>query len=139
MSGPIRARLSSTPTAGSAIPPGTGAATGRPWTGGRRADHTERLLSPGLFDRGRLTMPVGRLSTGQQWRLALARLFRQPSEVLLLDEPTHHLSLAFVEDLEAALAGYDGTLIVSVIACCVGACTTPILPSRRLRLTAPRA
>ncbi|MFJ5677625.1 ribosomal protection-like ABC-F family protein [Streptomyces sp. NPDC093097] len=79
---------------------------------GEAADHAERLLSLGLFDREQLTVPVGRLSTGQLQRLALARLVSEPSDVLLLDEPTNHLSPALVEELETALAGYDGALVV---------------------------
>ncbi|MFE7110918.1 ribosomal protection-like ABC-F family protein [Streptomyces sp. NPDC057575] len=79
---------------------------------GHPAEHAEQLLSLGLFDRDQLTVPVGRLSTGQAQRLALARLLSEPSEVLLLDEPTNHLSPALVEELEAALADYDGALVV---------------------------
>ncbi|MEU6040534.1 ribosomal protection-like ABC-F family protein [Actinomadura sp. NPDC047616] len=79
---------------------------------GEADEHAERLLSLGLFDRDRLSVPVGRLSTGQRQRLALARMLSEPSEVLLLDEPTNHLSPALVEELEAALAGYEGALVV---------------------------
>jgi macrolide transport system ATP-binding/permease protein len=79
---------------------------------GEAADWTELLLSLGLFDRDQLTMPVVRLSTGQLQRLALARLLSVPSDVLLLDEPTNHLSPALTEDLEAALSGYDGALVI---------------------------
>ncbi|WP_405775487.1 ribosomal protection-like ABC-F family protein [Streptomyces sp. NBC_00859] len=79
---------------------------------GEAADHAEQLLSLGLFDRDQFTVPVGRLSTGQRQRLALAQLLGDPSDVLLLDEPTNHLSPALVEELETALLGYDGTLVV---------------------------
>ncbi|MER6045947.1 ribosomal protection-like ABC-F family protein [Streptomyces sp. NPDC001793] len=79
---------------------------------GEAANHTELLLSLGLFERDQLTTPVGRLSTGQLQRLALARLLSEPSDILLLDEPTNHLSPALVEELETALAGYDGTLVI---------------------------
>ncbi|QKV67541.1 ABC-F family ATP-binding cassette domain-containing protein [Streptomyces harbinensis] len=75
-------------------------------------DHAERLLDLGLFRTGQLTVPVGRLSTGQAQRLALARLLDRPRDVLLLDEPTNHLSPALAEELETALAGYPGTLVV---------------------------
>ena len=33
-------------------------------------------------------------------------------DVLLLDEPTNHLSPALVEDLEAALTGHDGAVVI---------------------------
>ncbi|MER5970042.1 ribosomal protection-like ABC-F family protein [Streptomyces sp. NPDC002055] len=79
---------------------------------GEAAEHAERLLSLGLFARDQLTVPVGRLSTGQLQRLALARLLSEPSDVLLLDEPTNHLSPALIEELETALAGYNGALVV---------------------------
>ncbi|MCX5339369.1 ribosomal protection-like ABC-F family protein [Streptomyces atratus] len=79
---------------------------------GEAAGHTERLLSLGLFDRDQLTVPVGRLSTGQLQRLALARLLSEPSDVLLLDEPTNHLSPALVEELETALTGYNGAIVI---------------------------
>ncbi|MGW1102487.1 ribosomal protection-like ABC-F family protein [Streptomyces sp. NPDC002540] len=79
---------------------------------GEAAGYTERLLSLGLFDRDQLMVPVGRLSTGQRQRLALARLLSEPSDVLLLDEPTNHLSPALVEELEAALTGYNGAVVI---------------------------
>jgi macrolide transport system ATP-binding/permease protein len=79
---------------------------------GEAAGYTERLLSLGLFDRDQLTVPVGRLSAGQLQRLALARLLSEPSDVLLLDEPTNHLSPALVEELETALTGYNGAIVI---------------------------
>ena len=57
-------------------------------------------------------MPVARLSTGQRQRLSLARLVSQPADILLLDEPTNHLSPALAEELETALAGFTGTLVL---------------------------
>ncbi|MEV5986345.1 ribosomal protection-like ABC-F family protein [Streptomyces sp. NPDC052051] len=79
---------------------------------GEADGHAEHLLSLGLFDRDQLTVPVGRLSTGQLQRLALARLLSAPWDILLLDEPTNHLSPALGEELETALTGYDGTLVI---------------------------
>ncbi|MFF2960029.1 ribosomal protection-like ABC-F family protein [Streptomyces sp. NPDC057963] len=79
---------------------------------GEADDHAERLLALGLFDRARLAVPVTRLSTGQRQRLALARLVSRPADVLLLDEPTNHLSPALAEELETALAGFAGTVVL---------------------------
>jgi macrolide transport system ATP-binding/permease protein len=84
-------------------------ARGRP---GQAEDHISDLLALGLFDRDRLAVPVGRLSTGQRQRLALARLLSAPADLLLLDEPTNHLSLGLVEELEAALDDYPGAVLV---------------------------
>lgn len=75
-------------------------------------DHTEALLSLGLFREEDLAVPVKGLSVGQRRRLALARLVTRPADLLLLDEPTNHLSPALVEELDEALAGYRGTLVV---------------------------
>jgi ATPase subunit of ABC transporter with duplicated ATPase domains len=57
---------------------------------------------------------AGTLSGGERLRAGLACVFarRQPPLLLLLDEPTNHLDLASIEELEAALAGFDGALIV---------------------------
>lgn len=61
-------------------------------------------------DEGR---PVAVLSVGQQRRLALAVLLADPPDVLLLDEPANHLSLPFVTEIEEALDGYPGSVVVA--------------------------
>lgn len=57
-------------------------------------------------------MPVVSLSIGQQRRLALARLVTRPADLLILDEPTNHIALGLVEELEEALGRYQGAVVV---------------------------
>lgn len=52
------------------------------------------------------------LSTGQRRRVEVARLTSGDHGLLLLDEPTGHLSPGLVEDLEEALDHYSGALVV---------------------------
>jgi len=52
------------------------------------------------------------LSPGERSRASLAVLVARGTNLLLLDEPTNHLDLDAIEELERALAGYDGTLVV---------------------------
>ncbi|MET9671829.1 ribosomal protection-like ABC-F family protein [Streptomyces sp. NPDC006482] len=75
-------------------------------------DRADELLALGLFSAPDLTTPVRYLSTGQRRKLELARLVTGPADLLLLDEPTNHLAPGLVEEIEAALAEYRGTLIV---------------------------
>lgn len=84
-------------------------AAGRP---GHADEYTDMLLDLGLFRAEDLTVPVAALSVGQQRRLALARLVTRPADLLVLDEPTNHITLALVEELEAALAAYAGAVVV---------------------------
>ncbi|KAB1655336.1 ABC-F family ATP-binding cassette domain-containing protein [Pseudoclavibacter chungangensis] len=67
----------------------------------------------GLLEPRDLGRPVGELSPGQRRRLAIAITLAEPPDVLLLDEPTNHLALALVDDLERALAGWPGTLVIA--------------------------
>jgi ATPase subunit of ABC transporter with duplicated ATPase domains len=52
------------------------------------------------------------LSPGERTRAALALLMARGVNCLVLDEPTNHLDLPAIEQLEVALAGYDGTLLL---------------------------
>ena len=66
------------------------------------------------FDLGaeHLRRPEAELSPGERSRAGLAVLAARGTNLLLLDEPTNHLDLDAIEELERALAGYDGTLVV---------------------------
>lgn len=67
----------------------------------------------GLLAAHDLDRPVGRLSIGQQRRTALALIVARPPHAFLLDEPTNHLSLALATELEEALGGYPGAVVVA--------------------------
>ncbi|WP_432573433.1 ABC-F family ATP-binding cassette domain-containing protein [Kineococcus sp. SYSU DK005] len=56
--------------------------------------------------------PAAGLSPGERTRAALALLQARGVNLLVLDEPTNHLDLPAIEQLEQALAGYPGTLLL---------------------------
>ncbi|MGW7518173.1 ABC-F family ATP-binding cassette domain-containing protein [Streptomyces sp. NPDC054796] len=84
-------------------------AAGRP---GQPEEYAGELLGLGLFREEDLAVPVASLSVGQRRRLELARLVTAPADLLVLDEPTNHLALSLVEELEEALAAYEGAVVV---------------------------
>ncbi len=65
-----------------------------------------------LFGPEQARTPIGSLSGGERGRLMLARALAQPSNLLVLDEPTNDLDLETLDLLEEMLADYPGTLIV---------------------------
>ncbi|WP_063729141.1 ABC-F family ATP-binding cassette domain-containing protein [Streptomyces sp. RTd22] len=56
--------------------------------------------------------PASTLSPGERTRAALALLQARGVNLLVLDEPTNHLDLPAIEQLESALASYEGTLLL---------------------------
>lgn len=65
-----------------------------------------------LFRPEQLDMPVNRLSGGEQSRILIANLMRQPADILLLDEPTNDLDIPSLEVLEEGLAEFPGAILL---------------------------
>ena len=66
-----------------------------------------------LFSEDEVFQPVATLSYGQRSRLMLALLVARQCNFLLLDEPLNHLDLPSQEAFEAALSGFEGTILAS--------------------------
>ncbi len=74
--------------------------------------HIVGYLKGFLFSPKRAMMPVKALSGGERNRVILAKLFTQPANLLVLDEPTNDLDIETLEVLEEKLVAFGGTLIV---------------------------
>ncbi len=74
--------------------------------------HIVGYLKGFLFSPKRAMTPVKALSGGERNRVILAKLFTQPANLLVLDEPTNDLDIETLEVLENKLTEYSGTLIV---------------------------
>jgi ABC transport system ATP-binding/permease protein len=79
--------------------------------GGKRK-HVIGYLQDFLFTPERARAPITRLSGGERNRLLLAKLFAQPSNLLVMDEPTNDLDVETLELLEELLGEYPGTLLL---------------------------
>ncbi len=79
--------------------------------GGERR-HVIGYLQEFLFSPDRIRAPVATLSGGERSRLLLARLFAQPANVLVLDEPTNDLDIETLELLEERLSEFSGTILL---------------------------
>ena len=64
------------------------------------------------FEESDLSKRINEFSSGQQTRIALARLLLEKPDVLLLDEPTNHLDLDSIEWLEGYIARYPSAVII---------------------------
>ena len=81
-------------------------------TVGGKDRHVMSYLQDFLFSPERARQPVKALSGGESNRLLLAKLFTQPANVLVLDEPTNDLDVETLELLEELLLNFDGTLLL---------------------------
>lgn len=79
---------------------------------GDRVQHVISYLRDFLFSPQRIASPVKTLSGGERNRLLLAKLFAQPANLLVLDEPTNDLDVETLELLEELLETFTGTLLL---------------------------
>ncbi len=74
--------------------------------------HVVAYLKDFLFDERQARAPVKSLSGGEKARLLLARLMAQPSNLLIMDEPTNDLDVETLDLLQDILGDYDGTVLL---------------------------
>ena len=77
-----------------------------------RQRHLISYLGDFLFAPERARTPVKALSGGECNRVMLAKLFSQPANILVLDEPTNDLDIETLELLEEILLDFDGTVLL---------------------------
>lgn len=74
--------------------------------------HIVGYLQDFLFTPEKIHAPARVLSGGERNRLLLAKLFTQPANLLVMDEPTNDLDIETLELLEELLSDFPGTLIL---------------------------
>ena len=89
-----------------------GAAGALPSRAGMRPEEARTLLAKFGLGADHVGRACSSLSPGERTRAHLAELQARRVNLLVLDEPTNHLDLEAVEQLESALHGYDGTVVL---------------------------
>ena len=79
---------------------------------GEETMHVIGYMKNFLFHPAQMRTPANVLSGGELARLLLARGLRQPSNVLVMDEPTNDLDLETLDLLQEMIAAYEGTVIL---------------------------
>jgi ATP-binding cassette subfamily F protein uup len=74
--------------------------------------HVFGYMKDFLFGPELARTPIGKLSGGERGRLMLARALAQPSNLLVLDEPTNDLDIETLDLLQELLADYPGTIVL---------------------------
>ncbi|WP_034993442.1 ABC-F family ATP-binding cassette domain-containing protein [Beijerinckia mobilis] len=74
--------------------------------------HVIGYMKDFLFGPEQARTPIGQLSGGERGRLMLARALSQPSNLLVLDEPTNDLDLETLDLLQEMLNDYQGTILL---------------------------
>lgn len=81
------------------------------------SDYPESIIRAVLnnlgFSQNDIRRPITNLSGGEATRLAIAKLFTDPSNVLVLDEPTNFIDLKTIEALENLIKAYKGTVLIT--------------------------
>lgn len=74
--------------------------------------HVVAYLKDFLFKPAQAHCPVAALSGGEKNRLMLAKALAQPSNFLVLDEPTNDLDMDTLDLLQEVLDEYAGTILI---------------------------
>ncbi|MDX8405490.1 MAG: ABC-F family ATPase [Mariprofundus sp.] len=81
----------------------------------KREEHGEQEIRGNLgrmlFSQNEIKKSVKALSGGEKGRMLFGKFMFQNPNVMLLDEPTNHMDMEFIESLNVALEDYPGTLI----------------------------